>query len=257
MNVSDPQNATNQPPSLPDQSQVITIKLPIAKPWVAYSLLGITITIYLLQMLSQAVFQGIDYPAALGAKINAAIQAGQFWRLITPMLLHGSILHIGFNMYALYVIGPGLERYYGHKRFLALYLLSAFTGNVASFVLSSAASLGASTAIFGLVTAEGIFIYKNRFLFGKKAQSMLINIGSIVVINLLLGLNPGIDNWGHLGGLIGGLAFSWFSGPAYKIGGLPPEYQLEDQVPPERGWQTALAVALVFVVIVIMTINLR
>ena len=85
----------------------------------------------------------------LGAKVNELILAGQVWRLITPILLHASILHIGFNMYALFVIGPQLERFYGHGRFLLLYLIAGFTGNVLSFVLSPNPSLGASTSVLG------------------------------------------------------------------------------------------------------------
>jgi rhomboid protease GluP len=88
------------------------------------------------------------------------------WRLFTPLLLHGSIAHIGFNMYALFIIGPGLERYYGHLRFLVLYLLAGFAGNVFSFLFTPALSVGASTAIFGLVAAQGVFLYRHRQLFG-------------------------------------------------------------------------------------------
>jgi hypothetical protein len=108
-------------------------------PFVVYTLLGITFAVYLLQMASQFAL-GVDYPAAIGMKVNPQIVNGELWRLITPMFLHGSILHIGFNMYALYVLGPGLERHYGHWRFLGLYALSGFAGNVMSFLFSSAPS---------------------------------------------------------------------------------------------------------------------
>ncbi len=91
---------------------------------------------------------GTDILLLYGAKINELISQGQFWRLLTPMLLHGSMLHIVFNMYALYVIGPGLEVHYGHLRFLMLYLLAGFAGNVVSFTLTPSPP-GASTAIFG------------------------------------------------------------------------------------------------------------
>jgi rhomboid protease GluP len=244
------------PPENERQQQVITVHLPTTRPWVTYVLIGLTVVIFLLQFLTQAIFN-IDLPAALGIKYNPAIRAGQIWRLITPVLLHGSLLHIGFNMYALFALGPTLEKYYGHVRFLLLYLLAGFAGNVISFTFSQSASLGASTAIFGLVTAEGIFIYRNRFLFGDRARSMLINIGIVVVINFVLGFSPGIDNWGHLGGLMGGLAFGWFAGPVYKIGGISPEFYLEDQVPIERIWQAAVGVGLLFSIITILVIYLK
>ena len=206
----------------------VTIQLPRSRPIVTYSLLSITILTFILQNLSDSAL-GIDWPFLLGAKINELIQQGEVWRLLTPILLHGSIPHILFNMYALYSIGPEIERTYGHWKFLLLYLTAGFTGITASFLLSPNPSIGASTSIFGLVAAEGIFIYRNRFLFGKRARSMLSNIGFIVLINFLLGLSPGIDNWGHLGGLVGGLLFAWFIGPIFSLSGTYPEFKLVDK----------------------------
>lgn len=168
--------------------------------------------VYLLQPI--LLRQGIDL-AALGDKHNAGIIQGQYWRLFTPMWLHGSILHIVFNMYALVIFGSNLERFYGHFRYLLLYLLSGFAGNVVSFMMSPTDSLGSSTAIFGLIAAQGVFIYQNRALI-RNSRSLLINTITIAGINLVLGLSPGIDNWGHLGGLLGGLAFAWSAGPIWE-----------------------------------------
>src|SRR3989304_7226428 len=119
-------------------------------------------------------------------------------------------------MYALFIFGANRERAYGHDRFLLLYLLSGFAGNVISFMMSPTPSIGSSTAIFGLIAAQGVFLYQNRRLI-RNAQGMLINTLTIAGINLVLGLSPGIDNWGHLGGLIGGLAFAWSAGPLWDI----------------------------------------
>jgi len=213
----DPNSAT--PP--PGQTRVpVAFHLNKSKPWVTYVLLGVTVLIYAVQYLSLALTNNqYDFPFMLGGKINELILAGQVWRLITPVFLHASILHIGFNMYALFVIGPGLEQYYGHWRYLLLYLIGGYAGNVLSFLMSPNPSIGASTAIFGLVAAEIVFIYRNRLLFGSRARGMLINLGVIVVVNLGLGLAPGsdIDNWGHLGGMLGGLIFAWVAGPRYQI----------------------------------------
>ncbi len=183
-------------------------------PYVTYFMIGSCILVFLVQMLTQN-SSGGDLLSTLGDKNNAAIIQGQYWRLFTPMWLHGSILHIVFNMYALVIFGSNLERFYGHVRYLLLYLLSGFAGNVVSFMMSPAESLGASTAIFGLIAAQGVFIYQNRTLI-RNARSLLINTIAIAGINLVLGLSPGIDNWGHLGGLIGGLAFAWSAGPIWE-----------------------------------------
>jgi membrane associated rhomboid family serine protease len=154
----------------------------------------------------------------MGLKANDYILQGELWRLITPVLLHGSIVHILFNMYSLYAIGPGMESNYGHGRFLILYLLGAFAGNVLSFMFSTYNSLGASTAIFGVFAAEGIFIYQNQDALGPRARSALTQIVVLALINLANGLRPGagIDNWGHIGGLVGGALFAWFAGPVIE-----------------------------------------
>lgn len=201
--------------------QSVPVHLPETTPVVTYTLIAITVIVYGLQFASQSL-TGIDYPSLFGAKFNQVILEGQLWRFITPTLLHGSILHLGFNMYALYVLGIGLERFYGHKRFLGLYFIAGFAGNVMSFLFTPAPSLGASTAIFGLIGAQGVFLYQNREMFGKPAQRALMNLIVIAAINLIFGLSPGIDNWGHIGGLIAGVLFAWFAGPVLKVGGYYP-----------------------------------
>ncbi|MEN6481449.1 MAG: rhomboid family intramembrane serine protease [Anaerolineaceae bacterium] len=235
-------------PSQPRQSIPVSWHLPAQKAYVTFTLIGLSVLVYILQIVSQLVY-GSDIPLLLGAKINQYILAGEVWRFFTPMLLHGSILHIGFNMYALYVIGQGLEKQYGHAHFLLLYVLTGFCGNVASFIFSSAASLGASTAIFGLVAAEGVFIYKNQKLFGDQARKMLMNTVLIVVVNLMLGLSPGIDNFAHLGGLISGVAFTWFAGPVWELRSDISGHHLENTVPNPRFYLAAAVVFLVFVII--------
>jgi rhomboid protease GluP len=210
MQITPPEN----PLDIPLSQMPAPVKNPLNRvtyPTVTYALLGITIFIFLLQLLTESLL-GTDYPAMLGMKVNSLVIQGQFWRLITPVFLHGSILHIGFNMYALWIIGVRLERAYGHGRYAILYFLSAYTGNVLSFLFQPSPSLGASTAIFGLLAAEGVLLYQNRKMI-LDARSMLQNIITIGIINLIIGMTGGIDNWGHMGGLLGGLAFGWFAGP--------------------------------------------
>jgi rhomboid protease GluP len=225
-----PSQYQSYPESQPPQPGIpVKVRLPAQKPVVTYVLIGVTVFIYLLQYLSQSFSSGgYDWPFLLGGKINELILMGQVWRLVTPVLLHGSVLHIAFNMYALYSLGNSMERYYGHGRFLLLYIIGAFCGNTLSFVLSPSASLGASTAIFALVAAEGVFIYRNRSMFGTRARSMLSNLVLIVVVNLVIGLQPGIDNWGHLGGLAGGVLFAWFAGPVLQVQTTYSGYELTD-----------------------------
>lgn len=199
-------------------------------PRVTHIILGLTVFIYLVQLASQFL-TGYDLPLMFGAKAGDLIRSGQIWRLITPILLHGSLWHIGFNMYALLSFGTGLERRYGHFRFLALYLLAGFSGNVLSFLLTNGVSVGSSTSIFGLIGAEGIFLYQNRKLFGAESKQAIGNVISVAAINLFIGFSSGglIDNWGHIGGLLGGLIFAWFSGPLWEVEGLYPLLRLVDK----------------------------
>lgn len=223
----------------------VAVRLPSGTPYVTYAIMGVTIFIYLLQFGANWLM-GYDLPLYLGAKVNELIQEGQLWRFFTPALLHGSLLHIGVNMYSLNILGPQLEPFYGHGRFLLLYLVAVFSGVVASFAFSQYPSVGASTAIFGLLGALGMFAYLNRGLFGARAQSLLANIIQVAVINLIIGLSPGIDNWGHVGGLAGGALLAWLGGPHYRLAGDPPEMRLEDQRSGSLFAASALGVFLLF-----------
>ena len=215
-------------PAAPTQPQK---KLVFAKhpPIVSYTILGITVLVYLLQMGSE-ILLGYDLVAMYGMKSNIMITAGEYWRLITPILLHANMLHIGFNMYGLYLYGPEMERVMGHWQFLALYLVSGFTGVAASFALTDANSLGASTSVVGLLAAFGMMAYLNQEAFGENARRVVQGVLRIGFINLLIGLSsPGIDNWGHLGGLLGGVMIIWVGGPVFKVRETDSEVHIENQ----------------------------
>ena len=226
--------------------------MPVTKPYATYTLIAVTVLIYLLQVLSQNLY-GIDLPAQIGLKYGPSIRSGQFWRLITPLFLHGSILHIGFNMYALFSFGRGMESRFGWLRFLALYFLSGFAGNVFSFVLTPEPSLGASTAVFGLLAAEGVFLYQNRALLRDQARRAIGNLVYMAGINLLIGFSvTGVDNWGHIGGMLGGLLFAWFGAPSWKVDGIFPNLQMVDQRKSSGLLAGSLAVLLFFIPIAAM-----
>lgn len=218
------------PTNAEPERQPVRVQMPDHKPVMTIILVVITAAFFALQYLLQAM-TGRDILFLYAGKINIFIMQGEIWRLLTPALLHGGILHLAMNMYALFVIGSRLERYYGPWRFLLLYVLSAFSGNVLSFVLTDAPSLGASTAIFGIFAAEGMFIYQNRKLFGAtRTRQAITNLGVILMINLFYGFAPGtnIDNMGHIGGLLGGTFFAWKAGPLLKLVGTPPFFSMSD-----------------------------
>jgi rhomboid protease GluP len=225
----------------------VRLNTPTVKPYGTYILLAVTVFIYLLQVGTQYLL-GTDLPFQLGAKYGPLIRLGEIWRLITPVFLHASILHIGFNMYALFILGRGIEARFGHLRFLALYFLSGFAGNVLSFVLTPAASLGASTAVFGLLAAEGVFLFQNRELLREGFRRAIMNVLYMAAINLFFGFTiPGIDNWGHVGGMLGGMLFTWFGGPRWKVEGIYPTLSLADEREGHGALAGTIAVLLFFI----------
>jgi rhomboid protease GluP len=236
----------------PQPQRPIEVAIPNVKPYATYVILGVTIFVYLLQLAGQYLLK-MDLVTYLGIKEDALIRAGELWRLITPVFLHDpslpyGLLHIGFNMYALFVLGRGIESRFGHSRFLLLYFLSGYAGNVMSFLLTPNPSLGASTALFGLFSAEAVFILQNRKLYRDKGRASLMNIISLVAINLFLGLSiPSVDMWGHVGGLLGGLLFAWFGGPRWKLEGFYPTMKLIDEREGHGGLAGTLSVLLFFI----------
>jgi rhomboid protease GluP len=150
--------------------------------------------------------QGEDIFKAL--ELNKfGVAQGEYWRLWSVTLLHVDFLHLAFNMYALYIAGTIVERWYGSLRFLAFYLACAAAGSTASFVFSGdAPSVGASGAIFGLF---GILLAAGRIHHPVDRQSRAIvsQLVVLILINLVFGFASGgaIDNAAHLGGLAAGL----------------------------------------------------
>jgi len=241
------QYPTPDPYSQPARPPVVRVSTPTVKPYATYILLAVTVFIYLLQVGTQYLL-GTDLPFQLGAKYGPLIRLGEIWRLITPVFLHASLLHIGFNMYALVIYGRGLEARFGHGRFLLLYFLSAYAGNVLSFLLVPNPSLGASTAIFGLLAAEAIFLVKNRSLLGNRINATLLNLLFIAGYNLFIGFtSQGVDNFGHIGGLLGGLLFTWFGGPRWRVEGIYPMLSLVDEREGRGALAGTIAVLLFFI----------
>jgi rhomboid protease GluP len=179
----------------------------------------------------------------LGAKVNDLIAAGEYWRLLTATLLHASLIHIFFNGFALYALGPETERIYGTRRFLALYWLAGLSGSIASFALSPAPAVGASGAIFGLIGGLGVFYYLNRRMLGQFGRAQLQGMIAIAGINLLIGFaaQGTIDNWGHLGGLIGGALAGLALAPRLEVLDqfYPPVLRRSF---PSSGWAAAGAI---------------
>lgn len=210
-----------------------------------FGLIGFTLLVFIGQVLSVGLL-GQDVLLALGAKQRSALAAGQLWRLVTPIFLHIGLLHFFVNMYSLYALGPAVERFFGRARMLSIYMLSGISGVVLSAALSTRASVGASGSIFGLLGALAAFLYQHRRVFGSEGGAQFRQLVFVALLNLAIGLSPGIDNWGHLGGLLSGAALTWFLGPQLRPAWRDPEKPtLVDRRPWEAVKSEATIAALV------------
>ena len=169
-----------------------------------------------------------------GAMYMPLIAQGEYWRLFTAIFVHIGWVHLFRNAIALGIYGILAEGAYGHMRFVVLYIVSGLTGSIASYMFNDANTLaaGASGAIFGLLGALIVFSVKNwnaydrdgnavmrpRFQQGHDVgmeqapgvgREMLGGLAIVAVMNLALGISPGIDAWAHIGGLLGGLVLGF------------------------------------------------
>lgn len=184
-------SATVRQPVSPAGGRLVT------KPTVTYALIGINVAVFLIQLVV-----GIDTVAGNFGMWPVAVAAnGEWFRLMSAAFLHGSFLHIAFNMYVLFALGPALERILGHTRFLVLYLVAALGGGVASYAFSDirSISVGASGAIFGLMGA--------LLVAGRRLGHDIRQVAMLLAVNVVIGfIAPGVDWRAHLGGLVAGAA---------------------------------------------------
>jgi len=204
----------------------------LSRPIVTQALMGIILITFVISVLLSLFLYGswtsltstdIRVLILMGAKVNERLAAGELWRLVTPIFLHSGVMHLLFNLYALYILGPMLEGYIGHVRFLAVFLISGLYGTLFSYALSGPVSVGASGAIFGLLGAIALFFLRYRDNFGPQGRAILQNMLIILALNLVIGFSSSyIDNWGHIGGLIGG---------AFVMLGVMPRYRSPASAP--------------------------
>ena len=174
-----------------------------------YFFLGLNLLIFVLMALAGG--SSNETLMAFGVKANGEIARGQWWRFVTPIFIHIGMLHIFFNSYALWIVGPQVEKLYGSARFVILYVLTGVAGVIGSyFYHPETISAGASGAIFGLFGVLLVFGIRYRSAippFFKRAVGT--GVLPVIVINLIIGFTiPQIDNSAHIGGLLAGAALA-------------------------------------------------
>ncbi|MCP3975119.1 MAG: rhomboid family intramembrane serine protease [bacterium] len=208
------------------------------------AILAITIAVFAVGLVNQ---EARDWLFQNLSSWNFALANGEWWRLVSSALVHSYslIIHIGFNMYFLYMLGPALERQVGSAPFAALYVATAATGGVAGYYLGGIrdSSIGASGAIFGIVAVWMYAAYKSGHrgarMMANRQMLYLVGVG-IVLPFFASGLN--ISWQGHLGGLLGGLAIGWAWGLAAPQSNNP------------KLTRTVLATAVLVASIVVVTV---
>jgi membrane associated rhomboid family serine protease len=185
-----------------------------------YVLIGINVAAFLAEIATGS--GGISGGGSLvrdGGVFGPAIDGGEWWRIVTGGFLHSGLLHLGLNVFAVWILGNLLEPAIGTPRFLGVYFVSLLAGSFGALLLDpNQNTIGASGAIFGLMAAS--FIIAHRRGMGTLSRE----IGLFVVLNLVFTVTvPGISIGGHLGGLVGGalagllLAFSERRPPRERV----------------------------------------
>jgi len=185
-------------------------------------LIGICILFFVLEMVATLGALGgkglwaalMNVPGGLlfemGARSTPRILAGEWWRLIVPIFLHGNFLHLLFNSMALIQAGPLAEQAYGRPRFILIFILSGALGFLlGAWTSPTNISIGASGSLFGLIGAAGLYGHRRGDAFGKMIRGSMIQWG---LYALLFGLLIRADNAAHLGGLVSGIALSFLMG---------------------------------------------
>jgi rhomboid protease GluP len=192
-------------------------------------ILGINVVIFLAMTFAGG-STSTDVLLDFGASFSPYFQRGEYWRLIMPMFLHIGWLHLIVNSYFLFILGPILERIYGYGRFALLYVAAGMGSSALSMTLSPRIiAAGASGAIFGIAGAMLVAGYLHRELIPPRwGRALGRGILPFIVINLIFGFRVrGIDNWGHLGGLLTGMVLAALIPPpahdlAPQFGEAPP-----------------------------------
>lgn len=182
-------------------------------PYITYIIMDICFIMFLITGMGNDTGVLIEY----GANLDVLVKNGEYYRLLTSMFLHSGLLHLFFNMYALYIIGPQVESFFGKTKYLIIYLLSGISGSLLSVAFNvNTVSVGASGAIFGLFGALLYFGYNYRGYLGNVIKSQIL---PVVIINLIFGfISTGVDVAGHIGGLIGGIIVSSVLGSSDEKG---------------------------------------
>lgn len=172
------------------------------KPFIVYGIVIVCLFLYLCMTLAGGSTNSLVL-LNFGARSNLHIVAGQWWRLLSAAFLHAGLMHLAMNLIFIYYGGSQIEMMIGHWRFFVIYFVSALGGNLLSFALSPALSVGASTAIAGMLAS--VIVLEKFYPYHTYLKYLAKNYTLLVIINVVFGFfSTTIDHAGHLGGFISG-----------------------------------------------------
>lgn len=213
--------AQNHPSYEPTYTPTRAVRRAPVTPRVTWFLIGLNVLVFLLML-----FSGVSLMSPTSVQLlqwganwgPLTVAHGQWWRLLSACFLHIGIIHIAFNMYVLYQIGPFTEPLFGGPRYLAIYLLTGIGGNLLGLALHPGIiSAGASGAIFGVYGALlGFLLRRRASIQPGAARSVARSAGIFLVYNLAYGLlSTHTDLTAHIGGLVTGFVFGYLLAPPF------------------------------------------
>ncbi len=219
-------------------------------PFVTYAIIAVCVGLFAIDAAlgGGAALSGGIGPLGEQNLINgAAVAAGEWWRIFTSAFFHLGLLHLGFNMYVLYLYGPIAEHLYGHFEFLLIYLLCAAGGSTLTILVDPTSfAAGASGAIFGIVGLLFVVSRRHHAVLGPQGRRMMAGIGGYLIFLLIFTfVVPGISWTGHIGGLVVGAALG-FALPPTGAATMAGMWRTADGKPLNRGLPRVLR-AIVFV----------
>lgn len=224
------------------------LKSQMPVPWVTYGLIAVNVLVWLATVIMGAGFWNTSADILLlwGGNAASEFQRGEWWRLLTAVFLHGGLMHVAMNMLVLASMGLAVERIYGHRLFLLIYLASGLIGSSLSLHYSAqhVVSVGASGAIFGVTGAFLVALYQHRNRIpGSLVKPQISNLALYILYAVSRGFaDHGIDNAAHIGGLASGCFLAFI---------LPERFDMDRHIRTLK-WRTGIGIVLAAIAVSVL-----
>ncbi|XP_050228766.1 RHOMBOID-like protein 9, chloroplastic isoform X2 [Mercurialis annua] len=184
-------------------------------------LISINIAVVLFELASpvrNSEFELFTLPLLYGAKINDLILVGEWWRLVTPMFLHSGVFHVALGCWSLITFGPQVCKGYGSFTFLIIYILGGISGNLTSFLHTPDPTVGGTGPIFAIIGAWLVYQMQNKDVTAKDVSESLFHKAIITTgLSFILSHFGPIDDWAHLGAILTGIIYGFFTCPTLQL----------------------------------------